>query len=91
MSNAIRIIPTKFVNVRTGSETFGYRAYDNYDQCYYNTWDAIPDDDLEVLRMVLEDPCDALSGMLDFCEEEMSGLWIGDNYLEWDEIKNIIR
>ena len=51
MSNRICIEPTEFKNVRSGTVSYGYRAYDDYGNTYDNNWDAIPDDDLEVLKI----------------------------------------
>lgn len=91
MSNQVHIEPTRFENVRSGLVTYGFRAYDGYAQTYNNTWDSIPDDDMEVLKLALKDADDVLSDMLDFCREHERGLHVGDSYLDWDEIKHLLE
>ncbi|TXI89801.1 MAG: hypothetical protein E6Q36_02735 [Chryseobacterium sp.] len=54
MSNMLSIIPTKFENVRSGATTYGVRVYDSYESAYDNTWDSIPDDDVELYWLVME-------------------------------------
>lgn len=55
MSNVLCIEPTEFKNVRTGNVSFGVRVYDNYEKCYINTWDSIPEDDEELFDLVMQD------------------------------------
>lgn len=69
--NRVTIEPTKFVNVRTGHATFGVRVYDDEGQSYDNTWDSIPEDDLEVLKLVLASDNQTIT-MMDFVPS-MSG------------------
>lgn len=77
MSNQINIMPSEFKNVRTGEVTYGVRVYDDYDSSYDNTWESIPDDDLEVLRLVLESEHDAIVTIMDFLNEHRCDLYIG--------------
>jgi hypothetical protein len=91
MSNRVHIEPTRFENVRSGVVTYGFRAYDQYAQTYNNTWDSIPDDDLECLKLAVADADDTLSSMLDYCREEEVGLFVGDTWFDWDEIKDILE
>jgi hypothetical protein len=82
--------PTKFVDLRTGQETFGFRAADDYDQAYNNTWDSVPEDDLEFLRQIIEDSTDEkVQSMLEFVEENENGVYIDKTYYSWDEIKHL--
>lgn len=90
MSNQICIIPTEFVNVKDGSKTFGYRVYDNYGSAYNNGLESIPDDDLEILLMVRQDDNEIISDMISFLVEEKRGLYIGDQYYEYEEIKHVL-
>jgi hypothetical protein len=66
MSNKVYIEPTIFTSVRTGSVTYGYRAYDDRDQTYCNTFDSPPaEDDIEFLEQVMKNGADSvLSSML---------------------------
>jgi hypothetical protein len=92
MANRITIEPTKFVNVRTDNVSFGWRAYDDYSQCYDNTLERIPEDDLEFLSLVVEHNCDViLGGMLDFVTNNEQGINIGDNHYTHDQIKEILN
>ena len=89
MSNRVTIAPTKFENVRSGSITKGIRFYDGYDQGYSNTWEVLPDDDLEVLQMAIDLDDSTLKGMLEFVQENRDGICIGDEYYPWDKIKHL--
>lgn len=91
MSNQVHIEPTRFINVRGGSYAHGFRAYDYYAQTYNNTWASISDDDMEVLKLAIEDADDVLSDMLDYCRENKRGLYVGENYFDWDEIKHLLE
>lgn len=85
-------MPTKFVDVRTDNVSFGYRAYDDHDQCYDNCLDCIPDDDLEFLRMVVRDNSNiVMGGMLDFVVDNKTGISIGDHHYQWETIKEIME
>jgi hypothetical protein len=91
MGNRVTIEPTQFTNVRTGSESLGFRAYDDEDQIYCNGMDAIPDDDLEFLKLIATDFCDdAMGEMLDFVVDNEKGLYIGDTWYDFDDIKEIL-
>ena len=78
MSNRIHITPCKFESVRDGDITFGVRVFDDYDQVYDNTWESIPDDDLDVFARVLESDDDIIVGILDFVNENRCSIFIGD-------------
>jgi|TARA_Y100000310_G_scaffold262645_1_gene272379 hypothetical protein len=89
MSNVITIEPTKFESVRDGTITYGYRIYDDHEAVYCNLWESIPDDDMEVLTQVDVGADVATRGMLDFVAEEELGIFIGETYYEWDQIKHL--
>ena len=86
MSN-ITIQPTKFVNVRTGENTLGVRVYDDYGQSYDNTWESIPDDDHEILKIIIKSDDKVVRGMMEFLQEDQKSIDIGGAYYSWDEIK----
>jgi len=88
--NSVTIEPTKFVDVRTGGETFGYRIFDNYDCYYNNTLESIPDDNLELLKIVCENETDGILSMIDFITENEKGVEIGGVWYDFDEIKHIL-
>jgi len=88
--NTIRIEPTKFVDVRDGIETFGYRIFDSYGSAYDNTLKSIPDDNLELLKIVVENDNDVIQDMLEYLVETENGLEIGGTYYSFEKIKHII-
>lgn len=87
--NRPTIEPTKFVNVRTGAETYGVRVYDYYAQSYDNTWDAIPDDDLGVLRQVIESTDEVIVAIFEFVETNEGGVFIGSEWYDWEDIEPV--
>jgi hypothetical protein len=89
--NRVTIEPTKFVNIRNGEESHGYRMYDNYGSHYDNTLESIPDDDLELLKIVAENDNDVVCDMLNHLVETENGLEIGGQYYSYEEIKHIIE
>jgi hypothetical protein len=91
MANRGTIQPTKFENVRTGHIDFGVRVYDDEGQTYDNTWDSIPDDDLEVLELVLKSKDDTIVGILGFIQEYEKGIYIGEVWYTWDQIKHLFK
>jgi hypothetical protein len=91
MSSAVTVQPTEFKSVRTGEITYGVRVYDDQACTYQNTWDFVPDDDLEVLRLALDNADDVAQGIFDFVEENKYGIYIGSEWYEWDEIMGIFE
>jgi len=89
MSNTATIQPTIFQNHGTEQKTYGVRVYDNYGQCYDNTWVSIPDDDLEILQMVIDNDNETMVAIIDFMLENCSSIMIGSEYYEWEEIKHL--
>jgi len=91
--NNVVIEPTQFISVR-GPEgenvTWGYRIYDNYGSHYDNTLESIPDDDLELLKIVIENDDDTVQDMLEHLVETENGLEIGGAHYSFEEIKHII-
>ena len=91
MGNQVNFEPTKFENVRSGDTSMGFRAYDDYGQTYGNTFESIPDDDLEFLQMVKDSDDENVSGILDYLEENEEGCMIGGTWYDWEEIKDVIE
>ena len=90
MSNRVCIQPTVFKNYPDGEESYGVRVFDDYEQAYDNYWDKIPDDDMEVLKLVVKSDDEKISAMLDFVKEGEYGIYIGNNWYDWDDIKNYL-
>jgi len=91
MSNRVAIEPTEFINVRSGEKSLGVRIYDDYDQTYDNTWDDIPDNDMDILKRVEESHDEKTCSLMDFIREHENGVYIGGSWYEWDKIKKIMK
>lgn len=89
MSNRLTIEPTEFKDVRSGNITYGVRVYDDYDQKYDNNWESIPDDDMEVLSKTLNS--DGMSDFFELVKAEEKGLYIGDQWYDFEEIQKILE
>lgn len=90
MSNIVTIVRTKFVNIKTGESTLGYRIYDNYAQDYNNCLNSIPEDDMEMLKVVGESVSDIGGSMLGFVIETGGTIMIDNEFYEFDQIKHIL-
>lgn len=87
MSNQVTIEPCEFTNVRSGHVTKGFRMYDDHAQAYDNTWDSIPDDDMDVLDKVCESDNVEIKDMLLFIRENQKGINIGGEFYNYEAIK----
>ncbi len=93
MSNRICFVPTKFENLRTGIITYGFRAYEGYDQVYDNTLESVPDDDFEFLKIVVSNRLanQHIDDMLDYMVEYEKGCEIDGTWYDWNEIRHIVK
>ena len=90
MSNRVNLVSTKFVNVKENCETFGFRMYDDNVQTYDNTWDFIPDDDLDVLtKVILNSNTDLVEEMLDYIHSNEIGISIDGEWYDWEQIEHL--
>jgi hypothetical protein len=89
MSNRVRIVPTRFEDVRSDDVSFGVRILDDDAMTYDNSWDAIPTDDLEVLARVLRDPDQATADILASIPEHEQGCYVDSAWYTWDQIKHL--
>ena len=89
MSNLATIQPTIFQNHGTEDKTFGVRVYDNYGQTYDNTWELIPDDDMEIFALCMQSDDAVIVGIIEFLQEQGQGIMIGQEFYEWDQIKHL--
>jgi len=89
MGNRLCITPTKFEDVRSGEVSLGWRAYDDYFTDYDNTWDAIPDSDLDFFQKVLSEGFDgdAHTDALESALENKGGLYLGDTWYTLEQLK----
>jgi len=95
MSNRVTIQPTKFVNLVDGNDsevTYGVRVYDDYGNSYSNIWELSElMDDMEILKKVCSDMNhEETMAMISYVIEKEIGLYIGSNWYEWEEIKQIV-
>jgi len=90
--NQVCIQTTEFKNIPQGTVTKGFRIYDNEGCHYDNTWETIPENDLDVLTMVAQGHTihDPISDMLDFVAENELPIIINDERYEWEQIKDIL-
>ena len=89
MSDRVTIQTTTFVNGNSACRSIGMRFYDDYAQGYDNTWESLPDDDMDILTMALTSDDDIFIKMMEFVQESETGVIIGENYYDWDEIKHL--
>lgn len=90
MSNRAYIEPTEFRNVRTGDVSLGVLVWDDFGCGYTNHWESIPDDDLDILHKVLsEHISEEVDGVIRLVFEQEKGLYIGNVYYEWEDVKRV--
>lgn len=87
--NTVTLQPTEFINQQMGSSTFGFRMYDDEGQTYDNTWDSIPDNNLEILALAMQSDDWQVIDMLSLLLKYKKGLYIGKTWYEWDQIKHL--
>lgn len=84
--NRLYIEPTKFIDVRSDHETFGFRWWDDFDQGYDNNLESIPDDDLEFLELIIrEHDSDELGRALEFAYKDSKSICIGDTWYSYEQ------
>jgi len=97
MSDKVNIQTTEFKNVPSGSVTRGVRVYDEQHSVYDNSWESIPQDDIEILEMLLElHPCrfgsrDEISQLMNDVSTMETGVIINGEEYEWDEISDLFE
>ena len=89
MSNHICIIPTNFVNARSGNVSYGVRVYNDHECVYDNSWMGIPVNDLDILRETIISANNAISNLLDYLKKQKQGCEIDETWYDWDEIKSV--
>ncbi len=83
------IQPTQFVDLPSGELSLGVRIYDGFTQNYDNTWDSIPDDDFEILKLCLKN--EQFEDLFNCLRESESGIYIGKEWYCWSDIKEIVK
>lgn len=87
--NRATLQATVFENRPQGDKTYGYRIYDDYANAYNNILESIPDDDLELLTIAIDSEDPVIVGIIESCLENQDGLYIGDEWYGWDQIKHL--
>jgi hypothetical protein len=88
MSNKITLQATKFTDLPSNEETFGYRVFDDYESDYLNTLDEPITDDFDLLKLAVVSSPDFFPKA--YLEDCRIGIEINGNYYKYDQIKDII-
>jgi hypothetical protein len=91
--NRVCIEPSKFTDLRSGAESFGWRAFDDHFQTCDSSWSKadIPDDAVVFLKRVMATSEDkALWAMLDFCGDFRQGINVGGTFIDWPELSLLL-
>lgn len=91
MGNRVSLDATKFV--RNSGETYGFCAYDDYDQAYYNCAESniMEMDDLDLLRYAIDRSDERLGEMISFVQDEEKGMYINDTWYDYEELKSVFE
>lgn len=91
MSNRVNLIRTKFTDLKSGDEAYGYRIYDDYCQEYSMFTDMVtrpPDDDGVFLRLVADGCPGSVAETIDWAVEH--GMYIDDVWYKADEVQSML-
>lgn len=88
MSNRAQVIRTRFID-HTG-ETEGVRAFDDFEQTYFH-FDSVPEDDMELLALMLNQNDDRLNGIFEHLYSIEKGVEIDGTWYDYSEIKNVLE
>ncbi len=96
MSNRITFQATIFLDHQKGKwdeeKSYGFRAYDNESQWYENQWEEIPEDNLDCLKKIINNPNPrdgVVEQFLSYMREHREGCYINKVWHEWDQIKHL--
>jgi len=64
MKDPVYIVRTKFIDIMTDKLTMGYRIYDDNYSEYCNSLEDMPEDDMELLKIVNDNSHEILSNVL---------------------------
>lgn len=92
MSNRAHFSRTKFSDIDGSNATFGYRAFDDYEMYYDNSWATPgPEDDMEFLHHVRETASEGVQDLFEWMRENQSGCYIDDNWYSIEEIDSAMH
>lgn len=86
--NRIYLESTTFVN-HNGSETYGYRFYDDYEKTYCNLAEAPITDDMDLLRFAVKMEDD--SSLINYIIENEKSIEINGTLYKINDIESIIK
>ena len=87
MSNRVHFTRTKFSDPDGGNVTFGYRAADDHEMYYDDSWATPgPEGDMEFLHHIRETASEGVQDLLDWMRENQSGCYINDDWYTIEEI-----
>jgi hypothetical protein len=92
MSNHI-VLEKIEIKTGRGEVENGFRFYDDYSNTTRTPLEGVPDDDLELLKMVVTDFCledGGVDELIDHLIENKKGLEINDVWYDFSEIKKIL-
>jgi len=91
MANQSYITPMEFKNLTNGETSLGFELYDSYSSGHLTIEGPMPEDDFEMLRLVLLHGNKNTQEILDFVREWGTGLTIGKTYYPWKEIQPVFN
>lgn len=90
MSNLVCVDSITFVNNKTKEKTFGACIYDGYGKGYVNDLESVVDNDLELLKILVDSDDEVIQGIIGHVRESEKGMMLCDTWYDWDEIKNVL-
>lgn len=94
MGNRVNIDRVEFKNLKTGDVSYGIKAYDDGGQTYNNGMSRTeliqsPGAALSYILKEMEFD-EVFQGMLEFCRDYKQGLYLDDDFFDYETIKYII-
>lgn len=89
--NRVAIEPTEFINVRSGDKSYGYRIFDDYSAHYDNNLELIPDDDFDLLKIIIKSQDKNIQDIVSFIKEEKKGVYVGNVWYDFEKIENLLK
>lgn len=101
MGNRASIEVFERKNLRNNGIDYCISIYDDYDETtLFVAREDIPDDDLELLKKLIEfkhqedvfggGSCRVIEDVLDYIEKHQNGIYVGNTYFSYEEIKEVL-
>jgi hypothetical protein len=92
MSNQISIQRTVFTNYKSNAVAYGYRAHDEYGQCYSNalTKEQLDLPDEKFIKVVESYADEGLGDMFSFAQEYEKGIQIDNEFYNYEWLKKAL-